>query len=106
VPAAYFALAWLIGGYLSFDLAFTLAKFAYVAAVVCVPLFVFLRHLGWESLHDHLVFGFGMGILGAAPTISRPIDAFELMLLGFYGLSGAVAGAGFWAITRKAKRAT
>lgn len=99
-PATYLVAAWATGGFLSLDLALQYGEFAYAASLVAVPAFVLLAHIGWDSLHDFIVFGFLMGFIGGTLPAEKPLTLSLMPLLGFYGICGAVAAAGFWAIAR------
>ncbi|HEU0069898.1 MAG TPA: hypothetical protein VFS04_01260 [Alphaproteobacteria bacterium] len=100
VPATYLATAWIFGGFLSFDLAFGMAEFAYAAAVIAVPALLLVARIGWASLHDYIVFGFLTGFIGGSFSVEKPLALSQMPLLGFYGIAAAVAGAGLWLIVR------
>jgi hypothetical protein len=104
-PATYLAFAWATGGFLSFDLALQYGEFAYAASLIAVPAFLLLAHIGWDSLHDFIVFGFLMGFIGGSIPAEKPLGLSLMPLLAFYGLCGAAASAGFWAIARPKKEA-
>jgi hypothetical protein len=99
-PATYLAVAWVTGGFLSFDLALLYGEFAYAASLIAAPTLVLLAHIGWDSLHDFIVFGFLMGFIGGSIPADKPLGLSLMPLLAFYGLCGAVIAAGFWAIAR------
>lgn len=99
-PATYAAFAFITDGFLSFDLAVQFGEFAYAAGLVAGPVLLMLAYIGWNSLHDFVVFGFLMGFVGGALTVERPIPVSAVPLLAFYGACGLAMAAAFWLIAR------
>jgi hypothetical protein len=105
VPATYAGLAWPTGGFFSGDIALRMGQFAYGAAAVAVPALLWLGRRGHVSLQSHAIAGFALGVAAGA-LASGTLNPFaNLNLSMFDGLCGAVAAAGFWAMTRPDRRA-
>jgi len=100
VPATYAGLAWPTGGFFSVDIALRMGQFAYAAAVVVVPILLWLNHRGYASLQNHAITGFVLGVAAAALATGMFNPFANLQLSVFDGLCGAAAATGFWAIVR------
>ena len=100
VPATYAGLAWPTGGFFSVDIALRMGQFAYGAAIVAVPILLWLSHRGHVSLQNHALAGFALGVAAGA-LATGTLNPFEnLQLSVFDGLCGAAAASCFWTILR------
>lgn len=106
VPATYAGLAWPTGGFFSVDIALRMGQFAYGAAIVAVPILLWLSHRGHVSLQNHALAGFALGVAAGALATGTLNPFVNLQLSVFDGLCGAVAAAGFWTIVRPDKTAS
>jgi hypothetical protein len=100
VPATYAGIAWPTGGFFSAEIALRMGLFAYGAAIVAVPALLWLSRRGHVSLQSHAIAGFALGVAAGALATGTLNPFVNLQLSVFDGLCGAVAAAGFWAITR------
>ncbi len=106
VPATYAGLAWPTGGFFSVDIALQLGQFAYGAAVIAVPVLLWLERRSHTTLQSHAIAGLALGVAAGALATGTLNPFVNLQLSVFDGLCGAVASAGFWTIVRPDRAGT